>query len=570
MLVILDDGPRRVFSAPLALISADTAGQVPGAVAAVEAALRQGRHVAGWLSYELGYGLEPRLARYPAIPPLLQLGVFSAPDDDVPPVAGRAYAGPLRPEWDQAAYASRFARVKEYIAAGDIYQANLSFRARFPFLGEPRVLYEQLRGQSGAAHCAYIDCGPRILSLSPELFFDLSEDGRITVRPMKGTYPRGVGARGGDDAAERAELAGSAKDRAENLMIVDLIRNDLGRIAELGSVEVSDLFKIETYPTLHTMVSTVTARKRKEAGVADILRALFPCGSVTGAPKIRAMEILRELETSPRGAYCGAIGHFAPDGSARFNVAIRTLTVRGNQGELGIGGGVVQDSRMASEYAECLLKARFFESARKPLELIETLRWKPGLKQPLIESFVRLASHLARMKLSAGTFGMPFDEVAAGTALEDAVAGKTGPQRVRLTLNEQGVYQATAHELPSNPAHWTYTISPERTHSSDVFLRHKTSWRELYESEGKRLGTDEVIFLNERGELTEGARSNIFIRRGDVLVTPPLSAGLLDGCLRAELIAQDKACEGVLTLDDLVGDVYFGNSLRGLIPAKRA
>jgi len=565
MLVILDGGPRRIFSTPLALIRADTTRQVPDAVAAIEAALRQGRHVAGWLSYELGYGLEPRLTGYPAPAPLLQLGVFSAPEDDGPPVAGRAYAGPLLPEWDQAAYASRFAQVKEYIAAGDIYQANLSFRARFAFLGEPRVLYEQLRGQSGAAHCAYIDAyaqegGPHILSLSPELFFDLSQDGRITVRPMKGTSPRG----GGDDAAERAELAGSAKDRAENLMIVDLIRNDLSRIAELGSVEVSDLFKVETYPTLHTMVSTVTARKRKDAGVADILRALFPCGSVTGAPKIRAMEILRELETSPRGVYCGAIGHFAPDGSARFNVAIRTLTIRGNQGELGIGGGVVQDSRMASEYAECLLKARFFESVRKPLELIETLRWsEPG------DGFFRLASHLARMKLSAGTFAMPFDEVAVRTALEDAVAGKAGPQRVRLILDEQGVFHATAHELPPNPAHWTYTISPERPHSGDVFLRHKTNWRELYESEGKRLGTDEVIFLNQRGELTEGARSNIFIRRGDGLVTPPLSAGLLDGCLRAELIAQGKAREAVLMQDDLTGDVYFGNSLRGLIPAKR-
>jgi para-aminobenzoate synthetase/4-amino-4-deoxychorismate lyase len=219
---------------------------------------------------------------------------------------------------------------------------------------------------------------------------------------------------------------------------------------------------------------------------------------------------------------------------------------------------------MASEYAECLLKARFFESARKPLELIETLRWgEPG------DDFVRLASHLARMKLSAATFAMPFDDVAARTALEDAVAGKAGPKRVRLTLNEQGVYHATAHELPPNPTHWTYAVSPERTHSGDVFLRHKTNWRELYESESKRMGTDEVIFLNERGELTEGARSNIFIRRGDVLVTPPLSAGLLDGCLRAELIAQDKAREAVLMQDDLMGDVYFGNSLRGLIPAKR-
>ncbi len=601
MLVILDDGPRRVFSAPLGLIRADTPTQVPDALAAVEAALRQGRYVAGWLSYELGYVLEPRLAGYPAPAPLLQLGVFSAPGDDVPPVTGRAYAGPLRPEWDQAAYASRFARVKEYIAAGDIYQANLSFRAAFPFLGEPRVLYEQLRGQSGAAHCAYVDFfdekngGPRILSLSPELFFDLSGDGRITVRPMKGTSPRGVGARGGDDAAERAELAASTKDRAENLMIVDLIRNDLSRIAEFGSVEVSDLFKVETYPTLHTMVSTVTARKRKDAGVADILRALFPCGSVTGAPKIRAMEILRELETSPRGVYCGAIGHFAPpsDGggiSARFNVAIRTLTVWGDQGELGIGGGVVQDSRMASEYAECLLKARFFEASRKPLELIETLRWgEPGSAKGPVDlsprrtpqcravkrgmrpgdGFVRLASHLARMKLSAGVFGMPFDEMAACMALEDAVASKTGPLRVRLTLNETGEHHATAHDLQPNPPHWHYAVSAHHTDSSDVLLCHKTSWREFYEDEVARLGTDEVVFCNQRSELTEGARSNIFVKKDGLLLTPPLDAGVLDGRLRAELIAQGQAREARLTPDDLAGDVYFGNSLRGLIPAKR-
>ncbi|HKQ11330.1 MAG TPA: aminodeoxychorismate synthase component I, partial [Rhizomicrobium sp.] len=363
MLVILDDGPRRVFSKPVAVIRADTPAEVPAALAAIQAGLAQGHHVAGWLAYELGYALEPRLAQPGSAGPLLRLGVFGAPGGKAPPAKARAYAGPLRPEWTAGDYESRFARVKDYIAAGDVYQANLSFRARFAFAGSPLALYEQLLPQSGAAHCAYVDAEEGracILSLSPELFFDLAGDGRITVRPMKGTS-----ARKGDDAAERAALTASAKDRAENLMIVDLIRNDLSRIAQAGSVEVSDLFKVETYPTLHTMVSTVTARKRADAGVADILRALFPCGSVTGAPKIRAMEILRELEASPRGAYCGAIGHFSPDGSARFNVAIRTLSIAGNEGELGIGGGVVQDSDAAGEYAECLLKARFFETARK-------------------------------------------------------------------------------------------------------------------------------------------------------------------------------------------------------------
>lgn len=558
MLVLLDDvSGRQVFAAPRQVIGADGPDEVPAALAAAQAALAQGRHVAGWLGYALGYALEPRLIHHAPKHPLLRLGVFDAPGT-APARTGRAYAGPLTPEWDAGAYGLRFAAVKDYIAAGDIYQANLSFRARFAFLGDARALYEQLRKASGAPHCAFVDDGVRqIVSLSPELFFDVCADGRLTTRPMKGTASRG-----GDDDSERARLSASAKDRAENLMIVDLIRNDLSRIAQGGSVAVSDLYKVETYPTLHTMVSTVTAQKRADAGVADILRALFPCGSVTGAPKIRAMEILRALESSPRGAYCGAVGHFAPDGSARFNVAIRTLTIMGNRGELGIGGGVVQDSREDSEYAECLLKARFFERDRRPLELIETLKWD--------SAFVRLDRHFARMEASARILGLAFDSCAARIALHHAVTGKADAQRVRLTLNEQGDHAAVAYELAANPPHWSYAISPARTDSADLLLRHKTSWRELYEDEVKRLRTDEVVFCNERGEVTEGARSNIFVERDGVLLTPPISAGVLGGCLRAELIEQGRACEAVLTPGDLKGGFYFGNSLRGLIPAKAA
>jgi para-aminobenzoate synthetase/4-amino-4-deoxychorismate lyase len=388
-----------------------------------------------------------------------------------------------------------------------------------------------------------------ILSLSPELFFELDSAGVITARPMKGTA-----ARRGDDLGEGAALAASAKERAENLMIVDLIRNDLGRIAEAGSVAVKALFDVETYPTLHTMVSTVTAKKRTDAGMADILRALFPCGSVTGAPKIRAMEILHELEDTPRGAYCGAVGHFAPDGPARFNVAIRTLTIAGDRGELGIGGGVVQDSEAGAEYAECRLKARFFEEGRPPLELIETLKFE--------QDFVRLDSHLARMGASARVFGLAFEAAKARAALESAVAGYTGPQRVRLTLDEAGRLAATTAPLEPNPPHWTYVIARQPVTSTDVLRRHKTSWR----GGGEALPADEILFLNERGELAEGARSNIFIARGGVLMTPPLEAGVLDGRLRAELIAEGKAREAVLMPDDLAGaEVYFGNSLRGLI-----
>ena len=555
MLVILDDGApwhsRRVFRDPVQVIAADTPAEVPAALAAISAALGEGRHVAGWLGYELGAALEPRLSGRAAAVPLLRLGIFAAPAADLPPPPGRAHVGPLAPEWDQVAYAARFTAVKDYIAAGDIYQANLSFRAGFGFVGEARVLYEQLRAQSGAGHCGFVDDGERqIVSLSPELFFDLAADGVLTVRPMKGTAPRA-----GDDAAERAALTASPKNRAENLMIVDLIRNDLSRIG--AQVAVSDLFRVETYPTLHTMVSTVTAKKRDGVGVSDLLRALFPCGSVTGAPKIRAMEILHELETSPRGAYCGAVGCFTPDGSARFNVAIRTLTITGNRGVLGIGGGVVQDSGADSEYAECLLKARFFNTARQPLELIETLRWQNG--------FVRLDAHLARMAKSALLFEMAFDDTAARAALHAAVADRAGPLRVRLTLDEAGTHRATAHDQPPNPDRWTYALCPDRTDSRDALLRHKTSRRALYDRPHPEV--DELVFQNERGELTEGARSNIFVERDGALLTPPLEAGVLPGILRAELIAQGKAREATLTPEDLKHTVWFGNSLRGLIRA---
>ena len=571
MWVVLDDRDSRlVFAQPLRVIRADGPGDVPAALAAMEAARAEGRWLAGWFAYELGYALEQRLARLErAGGPLLSFGVFERPSADLPEPKGRAYAGPLHMEWDQAAYAKAFGQVKEAIAAGDIYQANLSFRAHFAFAGDPYALYRQLRGASAAPHCAFVDffdekigsCR-QLLSLSPELFFDLAADGALTARPMKGTAPPDQGG---------ARLAASPKDRAENLMIVDLIRNDLGRIAEVGSVKVENLFAVESYPTLDTMVSTVTARLKQHTTIADILRALFPCGSVTGAPKIRAMEILHDLEDSPRGAYCGAIGFFAPptseDGSsARFNVAIRTLTIEDGPlgvktGRLGIGGGVVQDSSATGEYAECLLKARFFEDARRPLELIETLRFEKG--------FVRLGRHLRRMARSAAVFGLVFDDSAARRALDAAVQGRDGPLRLRLTLTEAGAHQAVAAPLAPNPPFWSYVISSERIDSHDLLLQHKTNWREFYDREAARHGTDEVIFLNERGEVAEGARSNIFVRRDGLLLTPLLSAGVLEGTLRAELIEQGKCREAVLTEADLAGDVFFGNSLRGLIPAQR-
>jgi para-aminobenzoate synthetase/4-amino-4-deoxychorismate lyase len=350
-------------------------------------------------------------------------------------------------------------------------------------------------------------------------------------------------------------------------MIVDLMRNDLSRIAARGSVEVEKLFAIETYPTLHQMTSSVTAQLPCGTSPEQIVRALFPCGSVTGTPKIRAMEIIRELEDSPRGVYCGAIGHFAPDGPAHFNVAIRTLTISGGEGELGIGGAVVYDSTAQSEYAECLLKARYYESTRKPLELIETLRWSPS------EGFVRHDLHLARIARSAAAFGIEFDAGNATRALFAAVSRAAGAMRVRLTLSEGGDFACTATPVSVSQAQpWAYAVSRHRVQRGDDLLRHKTNWRESYEREYAKfaaLGCDEVLYLNEFDELTEGSRTNIFARLRGRIVTPPLSAGLLDGCLRREMIESGACEEATLTLRDLqhAEEIWLGNSLRGLIPA---
>ncbi len=573
--VILDDaspGAERLlrFAGPEAIIEAQGPEQISPALLAIEAALARGRHVAGWFGYELGYALEPRLARlgWPGGRlPLLWFGVFGAPEA-IASVAlvpgGKAYAGPLRHEWDAAAYGERFTRVHDYIEAGDIYQANLSFRSRFAFAGDPLALYLRLRERSRAPHGAFIDDGTRqILSLSPEQFFEISAQGRITARPMKGTAPRGSDESA--DARAKAALAASPKDRAENLMIVDLVRNDVGRLALIGSVAVKDLFAVETYPTLHTMVSTVTAELKPATRAEAIVRALFPCGSVTGAPKIRAMEIIRELEASPREVYCGAIGHFAPDGSAKFNVAIRTITIQDGQGTLGVGGAVVQDSRAASEYDECLLKARYFESARLPIGLIETLRHENG--------FVRLERHLDRMQNSAQFFSLPFDRSAARAMLDRAVACAREPLRVRLALDEAGMFDCTTAPIGPAPQSWTYAVSSNPVHSADVLLRHKTNWRDFFDRElgllVKSRSCDEVLFCNERGELTEGSRTNIFVRHAGRLLTPPLSSGLLDGVLRRELVESGACDEAILMPVDLRGadEVLLGNSLRGLIRA---
>jgi para-aminobenzoate synthetase/4-amino-4-deoxychorismate lyase len=573
--IVLDD-PRsageRIYARPLEVVRADAIGQVDAAFAKLEEALAAGRHAAGYFSYELGYALERRLV--PLMPssrnvPLLWFGIFAdcefgggCADESAPSV----HAGRLVHEWDEARYTASFERIRALIAAGDLYQANLSYRARFVFVGEPYAFYRELRSRARARHCAFIDDGERqIVSISPELFFDISPAGVVRTRPMKGTAARGTTTE--EDSAARARLAASEKERAENLMIVDLVRNDLSRIAIPGSVEVENLFEVETYPTVHQLVSTVAARLAPRMRVETIVRALFPCGSVTGAPKIRAMEVIREIETSPRGVYCGAIGYFAPDGSAAFNVAIRTLTISGGNGELGIGGAIVFDSRARAEYEECRVKARFYEAARHPLQLIETLRYEPGV------GFLRLDRHLARIASSAAALGFEFDAACAGHELQRCVAGRFETLRVRLTLHEDGMMCAEAEPFIAAPVPWRFAVSPVRVSSGDPLLRHKTNRRVLHDTEHARLsaglGCDEVLFLNEHDQLTEGSRTNIFLEIEGRLLTPSLASGLLNGCLRRELLDEGSCFEALLTSADLdsAERVFVGNSLRGLVPA---
>jgi para-aminobenzoate synthetase/4-amino-4-deoxychorismate lyase len=585
--VILDntrDGRADVFARPSRTFVARQPEDVPATLAAMQRALAAGHHLAGYVSYELGYALEPRLRdRLPTgrSVPLIWFGQYDAPptvlhgeavDALWPP--DRVYATPLVFEWDRAAYRARFDAVMEAIRRGDAYQVNLSMRAHFRVTGDPRALYGRLRSQSGGAYGAFVDDGERqLLSFSPELFFALDTDGTMTTRPMKGTVPRAA-----DEVADRAQreaLRHSLKNRTENLMIVDLIRNDLGRLAVPGTVTVPELFTVETYPTVHQMTSTVQATLSPGRAIADVLGALFPCGSITGAPKIRAMQLIDDLEASPRGVYCGAIGMFAPDGTARFSVAIRTLTVTDGNGELGVGGAVVSDSDVDQEYDECLLKARFYEAGRRPITLLETLPYRDG-------TWPRLRGHLRRMRDGARALGIAFDPAAAVAALRKAVgspspradmdATAAPPLRVRLLLHEDGGLTAETSAMPATREAMTFVMAPQRLRSDDPLRACKTLWRETYDAAlafATSQGADEAILLNEQGHVCEGSYTTVFVERAGVLLTPPLASGALPGRLRAALVAAGRCHEAPLTVDDLshADAIYLGNSLRGLVRA---
>jgi para-aminobenzoate synthetase/4-amino-4-deoxychorismate lyase len=585
--VLLDNSTSReavseLFENPVEIIRADVPEEVDAALSALTDALARGLHAAGFFSYELGYLLEPKLATL--LPPerkmpLLWFGLYTSPRELTgaevqewlnEEAIGNPTLGELAHSWDSVSYLKRFEKVQSNIRSGDIYQLNLTFKAKFNLEGSPLALYRDLRLKQRVAYAGLVDTGDAtILSASPELF--IKQEGRIIeTRPMKGTAPR-AGTHEADGVV-RDVLSKDVKNRAENLMIVDLMRNDLGRIADLGSVSVTDLFTVETFKTLHQMTSGVRAELKPGIGLVDILKAIFPPGSITGAPKIRAMELIRELETEPRGVYCGAIGRFSPNGTALLNVAIRTTVIdRKGAGEMGIGSGIVADSDGAKEYAECLLKMKFLTDPVRRFELIETMLYEPQ-KGIWLRGY-----HLARLAASAAYFDFAFDAGKVNASIDAAIEAHADERlRVRLLLDEDGDVSVTVTPQPlaASDAVMRYVISDTRLNSADLFLYHKTTRRELYDREWKHyadtLAADEVIYLNENGELAEGSRTTIFVERGGKLLTPRLSAGVLPGTLRAALIDEGRAIEARLTIQDLNGpdEIYLGNSVRGLTRAE--
>ena len=575
-----DDGNALLLSDSRRCHQLESVADPKALFAMLEVAAAAGEWVVLAADYALGASFEPALSRPPPGRPVLRAWVFAkARRLDAGAVGAflaerlaalpehRRLAGiaDLSSAVDAAQHGTQVRRICRWIADGDCYQVNLTFPLTFQVYGDPLALYARLRERQPVRYGGYIYTAEEtILSFSPELFFERCGS-RVLTRPMKGTAARGATPQ--DDAAQRAGLRASVKERAENVMIVDLLRNDLGRLAAPGQIRVDALFETEAYPTLWQMVSTVSA-DLPGTDLADLFGALFPCGSITGAPKISAMQKIAELEQTPRGLYTGALGWLAPGGDCRFNVAIRTIELAaGQRGKLGVGSGIVADADPAREYAECLLKASFLTSFDPGFELFETLRLENGV-YPL------RSLHLERLQASARALGFACDMSPLSSLLADeAVRWPTGVLRVRLSLTHAGSCRVVATPLDEEQVReWRVTVADETLAADDYLLRHKTTARARYDRAlaglDARPEVFDVIFLNERGEVCEGARSNIFVECDDVLLTPPLDCGLLPGVLRQKLLESGRAVERILRLDDLhrSAAVFVGNALRGLIP----
>ncbi|AKZ64750.1 anthranilate synthase [Herbaspirillum hiltneri N3] len=590
--------PRsRLYTGHHATLRCDDADGMGKMLADMHDAQRQGLHAVALFSYELGGRLHGIAAHARQPGPLAEILLFSEcrhlsaaqtdewlqqQQDAIPTAAAAAAAGVanVRASVDEQRFSADIARIRDYIAAGDTYQVNYTYRLHFDAWGEPVSLYNKLRARQPVPYGALIRLPDErwVLSFSPELFVRHTQ-GKLLAQPMKGTAPAH------DDAAKNSrradQLANDEKNRAENLMIVDLLRNDLGRVAVAGSVQVPHLFAVGRFGQVLQMTSTVTAQLRDDAHIADVVAALYPCGSITGAPKRRTMQIIRELESTPRGIYTGAIGWFdaAPPertlGDFCLSVPIRTLVLQAPQngvrsGEMGVGAGIVYDSKAAGEFAECRLKSAFLTGLDSDFSLFETIHADRD------NGCRHLDLHVQRLQGSAAYFNFAFDETAVRNALTQVCAQlpSATPYRLRLDLFRDGAIRLQQGVLSPLGATVKVFISPTPSASNALFLRHKTSVRTAYDEawkEAERRGGFDTLFFNERDELTEGGRSNVFVRLDGRWYTPPLAAGALPGVMRSVLLADAAyaASERSITRDELrrAEAVMICNALRGAVHA---
>jgi para-aminobenzoate synthetase/4-amino-4-deoxychorismate lyase len=567
----LRGGQALLCPPPDRVLAATRLKDVAGVLREVHEATTAGSWAYGYVSYEAAGGLDERLpgAWSPGQPPLVWFGLCTEPTAVEPvgvPAGGSAAT--WRPDWTSAEHARAVASVREHIAAGETYQCNLTDRLRSTGTGDPEELYRGLVHAQRGAYNAYLDLGRHVVaSASPELFFEWVGD-EVRTRPMKGTAPRGRTT--AEDARASRSLRASDKERAENLMIVDLLRNDLGRVAEIGSVTVEELFALERYPTVWQMTSQISARLRADVGLLELFAALFPCGSVTGAPKQRTMQLIGELEPTPRGVYCGAIGLVAPPGApfrARFSVAIRTAVVDRQTGAAvyGAGGGITWGSDPAREHAELLAKAAVLAAEPDDHQLVETLAYLPtaGLRNG--------ERHLARMADSAAWFGFRFDRDAVSALIRHAVAGRTEAARVRIALDRAGDLAIEVQDLaPAGRGLVRLVVDADPVDAASPWLQHKTTRRDPYRVRAARHPeADDVVLVNQRGEVTETTIANLAVLLDGRWRTPPVTAGCLPGVERGRLLELGELTERDLTPDDLrrADGLALVSSLRGWRPA---
>lgn len=583
------DARSRLYTGYLGVLSCRQATQLPALLHEMQQALQQGQFAVSLFSYELGGDLHD-IAAHAGEQPLAEILLFNHCEHLsttqveawlAAQASSAAGIAQVVADTDEAAFSTAIARIHDYITAGDTYQVNYTYRLRFDAYGSVHALYRRLRERQPVPYGALIGLpdGRAALSLSPELFMR-HDDGVLTVRPMKGTAAASGDAQRDQLAADA--LAADAKNRAENLMIVDLLRNDLGRVAQTGSVKVDKLFDVQRYSSVLQMTSTVHAQLRETAGLPEIFDALYPCGSITGAPKHRTMQIIRELEANPRGLYTGAIGYFDPPQSAQnlgnfcLSVPIRTLQLQARnqdgvrKGEMGVGAGIVHDSVAADEYEECRLKARFLIGMQAEFELFETMYATRD------DGVRHLDRHLQRLATSAAYFGFVCDEGKIRAALHAACVAfdDASARRLRFALWQDGSHVIQSAVLTPLVEPVKILLAEEATDGHDLFLRHKTTIRTAYDAAwrgAEQQGAFDKVFCNTQGQVTEGGRSTLFVKLQGQWYTPPLSSGLLPGVMRSVVLDDPSwnAQERILTLEDLrnAEQIFVCNALRGVVPA---